>query len=199
LQRSTPATVSPAIAGRRSLPLPGPAAVDAGEVNPHLARLQAYFPRSGERKPGAGVRDWRSRHRLFEPEPSREQAMSFRQLVACASLPCSSAVPPQAATMRIGINDDPDPLDPALSRSYSARLVLTDVLRQAVRHHARPAGRSRSRQRIRMVRRQACPHDQAAARPEVRRRRAAGRRGGEIQLRAESHPSRFATQDELIP
>ena len=51
--------------------------------------------------------------------------MSFRQLVACASLTMFFGSAATAATMRIGINDDPDPLDPALSRSYSARLVLT--------------------------------------------------------------------------
>ena len=43
--------------------------------------------------------------------------MSFRQLVACVSLTMFFGSAATAAPMRIGINDDPDPLDPALSRS----------------------------------------------------------------------------------
>lgn len=69
------------------------------------------------------------------------------------------------------------------------------VLRQAVRHHARPAGRSKPRHRVRMVRRPAGAHHQVTARPEIRRRRGAGRRGGEVQFRAQSQPARLAASD----
>lgn len=51
--------------------------------------------------------------------------MSFRKLFTWASLVLLVSTAATAAPIRIGINDDPDQLDPALSRSYSARLVLT--------------------------------------------------------------------------
>jgi peptide/nickel transport system substrate-binding protein len=51
----------------------------------------------------------------------------LRRVILTAGLTVLLGQSAMAVTMRVGINDDPDQIDPALSRSYSARLVLTTM------------------------------------------------------------------------
>ena len=55
-------------------------------------------------------------------------------------------------TLRIGLAEDPDVLDPSLARTYVGRIVFAVVLRQAVRHRRRISMSCRnSRSRIRRL------------------------------------------------
>src|SRR3954468_20567239 len=48
----------------------------------------------------------------------------IRSFSLVAVLACALAVPVNAATLRVGIQDDPDALDPATSGTYTGRFVF---------------------------------------------------------------------------
>ena len=75
--------------------------------------------------------------------------MRFRRsLLAAAALGSFLLVgAAQAATLRVGIQDDPDALDPAVERHLYRPLRLCRDVRQARRHRARPRDRSAARRR----------------------------------------------------
>ena len=97
--------------------------------------------------------------------------------------------------LRIGLNDDPDALDPTISRAYVGRLVFAafcdklfdvtpdiKIVPQLATGYEWTAGGRVGR-------------DQAAARGEVPRRRAVQRRGGALQHRAPSVDAGLVPQE----
>ena len=69
----------------------------------------------------------------------------IRIVLAVLALALAAAATASAQrVLRIGLNDDPDALDPTISRAYVGRLVFAARLRQALRRHARSQDRARS-------------------------------------------------------
>ncbi len=89
-------------------------------------------------------------------------------------------------TLRIGLAEDPDILDPTHGAHLCRPHRVRRLLRQAVRHRRKAQHRAAARAVARDLRRRQGGHDQAAARREIPRRRAVQRRGREILARAPS-------------
>src|ERR1043166_1529415 len=122
------------------------------------------------------------------------QALRFAAAAAAVILLAGTAA--AQTTLRIGLAEDPDILDPTLARTYVGRIVfaslcdklfdfdvLVDVeqlIAQRREWQSRPAARHRLRD---FVRRQGSA-DQTARGRSVPRRREVRRRGGEILARA---------------
>ena len=74
----------------------------------------------------------------------------FRILLTATCL-LAMAIPAVAQTLRISLRQDLDVLDPTLTTSYVARIVLAGAVRQAVRHRRDGAYRAAARHRVRVV------------------------------------------------
>ena len=96
-------------------------------VNERLARLQAAF------------------------QPRRRTSMK-KAVFGIALVRVSSAA--QAQTLRIGLAEDPDILDPTLARTFVGRIVFAAPVRQAVRPRREAEHRAAARDLVRLVGRQ---------------------------------------------
>ena len=90
----------------------------------------------------------------------------------------------QAATLRIGLNEDPDALDPARGGSFVGTRGVRRGVRQAGGYRRAEQLRAATRDRLDLVAGQPCADRDAARRGEVPRRPGDGRRCGEGQPRA---------------
>ena len=72
-------------------------------------------------------------------------ALASATVLTLAVLPAAAQAP---STLRIGLQEDPDVLDPHKARTFVGRIVFTGALRQAARHHAGPEDRAAARDRM---------------------------------------------------
>ena len=85
--------------------------------------------------------------------------------------------------LRIGLGDDPDVLDPTLSRTYTARIVFASICDKLFDIDEKAEHRAAARAQPRDLGRRQDGHHQAAPRREVPRRRAVQRRRRQVQPR----------------
>ena len=113
--------------------------------------------------------------------PTRTQRLRF---LLASFLFATAAVSAQAQTLRIGLAEDPDVLDPTLARTFVGRIVFAALCDKLFDIDEKLEHRAAARDRLRVVGRQQGADDQAAPRRHLPRRREVRRRGGQVQHRA---------------
>src|SRR6516164_9531833 len=71
-------------------------------------------------------------------DEGRDPMKTFRLAAAAAFLILSSAIVSAQTTLRIGLAEDPDVLDPTLARTYVGRIVFASFRRQPFHNHQKP-------------------------------------------------------------
>ena len=103
------------------------------------------------------------------------------------------AAPAHAQTLRIGLAEDPDVLDPTLARTFVGRIVFAALCDKLFDIDEKLAHRAAARDLVRVVGRQQGADAEDAARRHVPRRREARRRRGQVQHRAAQDDGRART------
>ena len=105
----------------------------------------------------------------------------MRRLLLALGVFAPIALPAAAQTLRIAMNNDPDTLDPTLSRTFVGTLVMTGDVRQARGSRQQAADRAETGYQLRMGGQQDHPVPPAPGRA-VPGRREDGCSGGEIHV-----------------
>ena len=117
------------------------------------------------------------------------RAAGLRAAILVAAALASATL--SAQSLRFGLAEDPDVLDPTLARTFVGRIVFAALCDKLFDIDEKLAHRAAARDRLRMVGRQQGADDQDAPRRHLPRRREARRRGGEVQHRAAQDDGRL--------
>ncbi len=119
---------------------------------------------------------------------------TLRLAAAAALLALTCGVAAAQTTLRIGLAEDPDVLDPSLARTYVGRIVFASFCDKLFDIDRRLERRAAARAVARNVRRRQDRHDQAAAGRQVSGRRTVQRRSRQVLARPASHHGRLVPQ-----
>ena len=156
-----------------------------------LARLQSAFRQPGTRRTVILIR---YAYLPVRGELSHETATPESCCPPCCFHCCHCCRwPPAAQTLRVGLAEDPDVLDPTLARTFVGRVVFAALCDKLFDVDEKLNIVAAARHQLPMVCRRQGAHAETARRRHLSRRREVRRRSGQVQHRAPQDDAEAAT------